>query len=570
MAVFGASFQIGRSALAAYQAALSVTGQNIANLGNPDYVRQTGRLSAEYGGYVVSGVLPGAGVRLTELRRHVDESIESRLRFALSERGRAEVLHRSLSQTEANYNELTDTDLSTLLGEFFGAFGALEASPGEAVQRDLVISAAEGVIRTLQRQRRGLVQQVQGANEQAAALANQAAAIASEIASLNRQIVIGESDGVTIASPLRDRREGKLRELAEIMDITVREQPGGAINVYAGSEPLVEFDRSRGIVVQRTLRDGLEIARVVYGDNGGPVSVREGKLAGLIAARDVYVRDQLNRLDTLAAGLIYEVNRIHSSGRGLVGYSTLTSEHAPRDVNAPLNSVAAGLPFPVQNGTLLVKVRDVASGAITTRQIDIDLDGLNGDDTSLASLAAALNGVPGVTATIAADGRLTISAGAGLEVSFAEDSSGVLAALGVAGFFRGTTAADIGIADAVAADPRRIAASLSGEAADGSNAGRIAALMSSTAGSALLGHRSIQDYHSDLVGDLAVRTHAAQIDLDAADASHTALTAQREAVSGVSLDEEAINLTKYEKAYQGAARYLSVINQLTDEILRLV
>src|SRR5262249_7208065 len=157
--------------------------------------------------------------------------------------------------------------------------------------------------------------------------------------------------------------------------------------------------------------------------------------------------------------LIYEVNKIHSSGRGLVGYTSVTSEHAVRDVNAALNTPAAGLPFPVQNGTLLVKVRDTASGAVTTRQIGIDLDGLNNDDTSLSSPTAALNTVPGVTATIGADGRLSVNAAPGSDVSFSEDSSGVLAALGVGGFFKGTNAGDIGVADAVANDPRLIAAS---------------------------------------------------------------------------------------------------------------
>src|SRR5262249_7417131 len=50
VSAIGASFQIGRSALAAYQAAISVTGQNIANAGNPNYVRLDARLAALVGG----------------------------------------------------------------------------------------------------------------------------------------------------------------------------------------------------------------------------------------------------------------------------------------------------------------------------------------------------------------------------------------------------------------------------------------------------------------------------------------------------------------------------------------
>jgi flagellar hook-associated protein 1 FlgK len=48
------------------------------------------------------------------------------------------------------------------------------------------------------------------------------------------------------------------------------------------------------------------------------------------------------------------------------------------------------------------------------------------------------------------------------------------------------------------------------------------------------------------------------------------LTNQRGATSGVSLDEEAINLMKYQRAYQANARYVSVLDSLCNDILRLV
>src|SRR5262245_63347427 len=121
MGLLGPSFQIGSSALSAYQAALSITGQNIANVGNPDYARQSGRLTALLGG-PVSGVTPGGGVALWKLRRHVDEALEARLRHSSAQKAKAEQVHTSLSQTEALYNELSDQDVSSLLSEFFGGF----------------------------------------------------------------------------------------------------------------------------------------------------------------------------------------------------------------------------------------------------------------------------------------------------------------------------------------------------------------------------------------------------------------------------------------------------------------
>jgi flagellar hook-associated protein 1 FlgK len=128
----GEAFQIGRSALAAYQAAISITGQNIANLGNADYARQSGRLSAQVGGSTVSGVRPGAGVNLTHLTRHVDRALEARLQRSLATRASAEAIYNALNQTEILYNELTEVDLSTQLSEFFAQFSNLETSPQDS------------------------------------------------------------------------------------------------------------------------------------------------------------------------------------------------------------------------------------------------------------------------------------------------------------------------------------------------------------------------------------------------------------------------------------------------------
>ena len=63
---------------------------------------------------------------------------------------------------------------------------------------------------------------------------------------------------------------------------------------------------------------------------------------------------------------------------------------------------------------------------------------------------------------------------------------------------------------------------------------------------------------------------AAHSSAEAADAIVSSLQAEKESISGVSLDEEAIDLLKYERAFQGAARYVSVIDQLMDEMLALV
>jgi flagellar hook-associated protein 1 FlgK len=567
VALLGTSFQIGRSALAAYQAAISVAGQNIANIGNPDYTRQSGHLDSLPGGSIF-GVRPGAGVRLSALERHIDQALEGRLRLALGSRSGAEVTYQALSQTEALFNELTEQDLSSELSELFSTFATLQTSPTDDSARSMIISAADSVIRTLQRHRSGLLQQTEDLNQSAAALALNANEIAAEIASLNETIVVQEADGHTIASALRDRRDTLLRDLAELMDLQVREQANGSVNVYVGSDPLIEFDRSRGFEVETVLENGLEVATVRFADDHGTVILREGQLAATLQVRDDCLAEQLDRLDQLAGALIYEVNRVHSTGVGLNAYSAITSNYTVNDPDAALNSAAAGLPFPLQNGSFIVHMRDTSSGQVTTQQIEIDLDGIGNDDTTLNDLASMLSGVSGLTATVTGDNHLQLTADSGAEFWFSEDSSRALAALGLGAFFTGTNAANIDVVSAVRQDPRLIAASLTGQVHDGDNAGRLAS--AGEASSALLNTLSLSDYHQASVGELATETAGALTAYDAADAVYTSLYAQREAISGVSLDEEAINLAKYERAYQGATRYLSVLDDLADEVLALI
>ncbi len=567
MALLGAAFQVGRSALAAYQSAIAVTGQNIANVGNPEYARQTGRLSSLVGGATLSGFAPGGGVRLSSLNRHIDEALENRLRASLATRTGAETIHQSLTQTEALYNEFTEFDLSTGLSDLLSAFSTLQTQPEDHSSRQLILTQAEHIVNEFERLRGGLLNQVSDLNESVTDAVRRADEITSEVAKLNKLIVIEESRPQGGASPLRDRRDSLLRELSEYMDVHVRETSNGSINVYVGSDPLVEFDRSRGLKVEINLVDGLEVMTVRFSDDNAPVPAREGRIAAVRDARDVHVRGQLDRLDELARGLIYEVNRVHSTGVGLSGYESILGTYDVVDPNAPLSTTQAGLPFPVQNGVMIVQVRDKASGQQISRQVPVDLDGIGGNDTTLTTLAAALDGVPGLSASVTPDNRLQLDAAAGSEVWFSEDTSGALAALGVGTFFAGIDGSTIQVNGAIRQNTDLIASSGSGARADGSKAGDIA-LLTQTA-SDLLNNRTIQEFQSDMFFEVAVKANSAFVTAESSDAVFSSLLAQREAISGVSLDEEAINLTKFERAFQGASRFISVVDQLTSDLIAL-
>ena len=62
----------------------------------------------------------------------------------------------------------------------------------------------------------------------------------------------------------------------------------------------------------------------------------------------------------------------------------------------------------------------------------------------------------------------------------------------------------------------------------------------------------------------------AKTSAEAAAAVKDTLQAQREALSGVSLDEEAVNLMRQQRAFQGAARLVAAVDEMMQQILNMV
>lgn len=115
-------------------------------------------------------------------------------------------------------------------------------------------------------------------------------------------------------------------------------------------------------------------------------------------------------------------------------------------------------------------------------------------------------------------------------------------------------------------DPRSVAAAVDGAGlpGDNGNAARIAAL--SDAPLPELGGATVHGYYAGLVARAGSNAREASDSLRF-DRNLTAeLERRREAVSGVSLDEEAANLIRYQRAFEAGARMIKV----TDELLRAV
>ncbi|UCF66055.1 MAG: flagellar hook-associated protein FlgK [Acidobacteriota bacterium] len=121
----------------------------------------------------------------------------------------------------------------------------------------------------------------------------------------------------------------------------------------------------------------------------------------------------------------------------------------------------------------------------------------------------------------------------------------------------------------IAADPRTLAAaSAPGAPGDGGNANAFVDLRKATIAS--LGDRRFTEFAADFVAEIGRDTSTAEISRQASQEIVSALETKRERVSGVSLDEEAAELVRWQQSFQAAARFMQVVNEVNDIALQLL
>lgn len=130
-------------------------------------------------------------------------------------------------------------------------------------------------------------------------------------------------------------------------------------------------------------------------------------------------------------------------------------------------------------------------------------------------------------------------------------------------FFAPPSAGNKGAAAALQvnlSDPRQIAASSDGSAGSNGNLNSILDLRNR----AIVQGDTPIDFYAKVAFQLGSQLSNAKSELDASELVSEQLSDQRGSISGVSLDEEAADLIRYQRAYEAAARVLSVISDLTE------
>ncbi len=308
---------IGAGALLSQQRAISVTGNNIANVNTPGYSRQ--RLNMETNLPVDSPVgLVGFGVQTTTVERVYDRFLGVQVNNESANLGRWEAQKGALERVEVVFDESGGYGLNQALSDFWNSWQDLSMNPSGTVERSVVAAKSQALADTIRQKYADLEQSQADIDAAVRSGIEDINRLTAEIADLNRKIASTESGGTVNANDYRDSRDLALKQLSEIIGINSFEDSDGQVVVSVGSgRTLVESGNNYAL----TPTDPPGHVGIEWPGTALPITseITSGKMAGWLQARDTKIAGYMSRLDDLAQTLSTEVNAQHAAGYGLIG-----------------------------------------------------------------------------------------------------------------------------------------------------------------------------------------------------------------------------------------------------------
>ncbi|MBU2621911.1 MAG: flagellar hook-associated protein FlgK [Proteobacteria bacterium] len=593
MSSLGLVFDIAKDALSAQRYGLDVTAHNIANVNTPGYSRQNpvyeAKIPTGYG-----ELLFGRGVDTSTVMRTSDQFVENRLMQQQSGLLYSKEMESYVKILEGIFNENSQTGISSLMAGFWNLWQDISNNPSGSSERSALYEYSVQLseqLNLLDTEMNQLEIDLTNAVAGGIGKINQ---ITSEIAEINRQIP-GMETG-SIANDLRDKRNELLSELSGYIDTKSFEQENGSLTIVtARGCVLVSGTNSYDLTL-----GGTNGNRVLWQGSGGNNTditsyIGNGKLGGWLDMRDQILAKYELDLDAFAKELAWSVNLKHSQGIGLAALSTVTGTYA---VTTPAAAItASGLSYQDKvddsNKTFNIWLYDAAGDPYDS---DPGAPGLQGNPITITvtsgmtinGLVAAINGGTGIQASLNSQNRMAISIDAAVIPSgtfaFSDDTSNVLAALGINTFFSGSSAGNIAVNDSIGSDINLIAAArinADGSFAAGDNRNAMAVsdiqyasqsisrwtcdrINGNTEGSTT---SSLEDYYHSMVGSIGIASAGISRNKSFNEVMVSKLGDIRDGISAVSLDEEMTNLIKFQQAYAAAAKLISTADEMLDTLL---
>jgi flagellar hook-associated protein 1 FlgK len=458
MSTLFASLQTASAALDAFSQALGASQTNISNSSTAGYAA----IKATIQPIDLSGDGSSASdfVTLSSTGSSVADAL---VQTASSQASASQTTVAQLTPVNQLFDITGASEILAALQNFSSAFSSLSVSPNDSTLGAQALTAASGVASAFQTASSSLTSQSQQIDSSIQSTTQQINSLAVDIRQLNSQAAAQTQFNPGIDASVRS----DLDQLSSLVDITVTQNPDGAVSVLAGGEiPLVIGNQSYTLSVDPTAAAGSQVSSAAGGTSPATFS---GQLGALLNTQNGTINSLLGTgttpgsLNTLASGFATQVNALLSSGVTASG--------------------ASGVP---------IFTFDPANAA--------------------ESLA--------------------------LDPSVTPDQLGLATT--------GSNASSNGIAN------------------------QLAALPSSTAAADQISGDSAEGFFSSIAASVGQQLSNAQTASTADQTTLTSAQTTRQQNSGVSLDQEAVNITTYQRSYEASAQVVSILDQLTSDEVHMI
>ncbi|WP_234192353.1 flagellar hook-associated protein FlgK [Pseudacidovorax sp. NFM-22] len=620
---------IGLSALQANQAALTTTGNNVANAGSVGYSRQSVVQQQAITTPTGSGYL-GNGVRVVTVERAYSSYLTQQANQTAAVSAADSARSDQLASLESVF-QTGSAGLGAAMNSLLNAFTNVASAPTDLSARTVVLTQAGALASRFSSAQSQLDEMGKSTLEQLGTAADTVNRLAASIAKINGQIQRARGTGQE-PNDLLDQRDALVTQLNAQVQTSTVQADDGTLSVFVGNQALV-LGSSTGQVSVGTAADGsttLDIARGSVVAHLDADTLGGGAAAGQLRFLNEDLPDTRNLLGRLALTMTSTVNAQHSLGVGLNGE---TGNKLFGDIGVPASTPAA---TNTGNAVFAATVSDVSALVPSSYALSVQPDGSYqvrrlSDNTvsSFASLPAQIDGLsldlqsgagaPGDVyriepfaqaagkVAVALGSASAVAAGSPVQASTGTANAGSLAVSGVYASAQnanltatatltfnadgtynisGTGTGNLSNQPYTAGEAISVngwSLTLTGVPKAGDTVTVQAATASMTAqnsGNAkalqgladqkVIDGSPLSDGYAGLIARVGVRAQGAKYAAQVSSAIATSTETARANSTGVNLDEEATKLLAYQQAYQASARVIQIAQNIFDSLLSSV
>ncbi|MGK4444999.1 flagellar hook-associated protein FlgK [Yersinia enterocolitica] len=541
---------LAQGGLSSAQSALNVVGNNINNALTLGYSRQS-IILGEAGGKTTNYGFFGYGVQVNGVQRAYDGFINNQVRGAAAEFQAISSRFQQASQIDDMYGDSTN-NISVAFGNIFESMQKMSSDPVNLASRQETYSQFNTISYKFQSDSKTLDGLEKSTNTQIKQSVDDINDCANQIANLNSQIEKIYWQTGNVPADLLDQRDLLLDKLSGQVGIRVNENPTtGRVDVtLTNGLTLVNGDKAYALEAtpSPTNPNRLEVAYIDASGNAMLLDENkftEGNLGGLFKFRNEDLVSARNDLNQLALQMANEFNTVNAQGYDLYG-----------NPGGNIFNIADPVALANRNNS-----SDVALGVSYTNISEVNATDytlvFKGPDESDWQITTSDGRT--ITPEIGDDGELIFEGISVMPSGVPEPGDSFL--------LNPLSGAAAGISVALT-DGSQIAASSSSDVEDESNNENLQALLA-VKDKRIIGKATFSEAYANMVSSVGSTVSGLKAEGTTSGKVFEQWAYQKQAVSGVDINEEYINMTMFSQYYQANAQVLQAAITIFDTILSI-